>query len=225
MVPLNLEKLTVLIVNDNQNIVRLVRSILKALGVGNVILAGDGRDAYGVISRMSIDIVISDWNMAPMDGIELVRKLRKADKSPNPYIAIIMLTGHTEVLRVLEARDAGVDEFLAKPISASALYGRIERVIRNRREFVRAPGYFGPDRRRHVDDNYAGPPRRAADRTAEEQAPIEPPETVAPAREKAPSKPPEPVEPAAEKAPAPVEPAVEQAPDAASQDQVAKLLQ
>jgi DNA-binding response OmpR family regulator len=71
-----------------------------------------------------------------------------------------MLTGHSEKKRVTDARDAGVTEFLAKPISAKGLYQRIVNVVANPRPFIKTKTYFGPDRRRNVTSNYVGPDRR-----------------------------------------------------------------
>ena len=71
-----------------------------------------------------------------------------------------MLTGHSERARVMAARDAGVTEFLTKPISAKGLYQRIVNVVFNPRPFIRTETYFGPDRRRNVNPNYNGPERR-----------------------------------------------------------------
>ena len=73
---------------------------------------------------------------------------------------IIMVTGHTEKARVTAARDAGITEFLAKPISAKGLYQRILNVVANPRPFIKTKTYFGPDRRRNVNANYVGPERR-----------------------------------------------------------------
>ena len=74
-----------------------------------------------------------------------------------------MITGHTEKHRVEAARDAGVTEFLAKPITAANLFARIAEIVERPRAFVRSDSYFGPDRRRHQQDDYAGPWRRAED--------------------------------------------------------------
>jgi DNA-binding response OmpR family regulator len=71
-----------------------------------------------------------------------------------------MLTGHTEMNRVMEARDAGVHEFLAKPISAKSIYARIRAIIERPRPFIRAGVYFGPDRRRRNNPSYKGRERR-----------------------------------------------------------------
>jgi two-component system, chemotaxis family, chemotaxis protein CheY len=98
--------------------------------------------------------------MPIFDGLELVRMIRQPGANANPYVPIIMLTGHSEKNRVLRARDAGITEFLAKPISATALYERILTLVANPRPFIRTKTYFGPDRRRTAGVNYLGPERR-----------------------------------------------------------------
>jgi DNA-binding response OmpR family regulator len=86
--------------------------------------------------------------------------IRQPGANANPYVPIIMLTGHSEKKRVVSARDAGVTEFLAKPISAKSLYERILNVVANPRPFIRSKTYFGPDRRRNINQNYVGAERR-----------------------------------------------------------------
>jgi DNA-binding response OmpR family regulator len=98
--------------------------------------------------------------MPIFDGLELTQMVRQPGANSNPYVAIIMLTGHSEKQRVMAARDAGVTEFLAKPISAKGLYERIVNVVANPRPFIKTKVYFGPDRRRNANANYAGPERR-----------------------------------------------------------------
>lgn len=156
----NLERLNFLIVDDNKHMRALVKSILHALGVKNVIEAGDGADAFKELRHYPADIIICDWNMEPLDGLDFTKLVRTGSDSPNPFVPIIMLTGHTEMNRVMEARDSGVHEFLAKPISAKKLYSRIRTIIDRPRAFVRTPAYFGPDRRRKALPNYNGPERR-----------------------------------------------------------------
>ena len=101
--------------------------------------------------------------MEPLDGLDFVRLVRTAKDSPNPYVPIIMLSGYTEYRRVTEARDAGINEFLAKPISARALYLRFASIIDNPRPFIRTKSYFGPDRRRQN----LGAPRGTKERRKE----------------------------------------------------------
>ncbi|MBF0251878.1 MAG: response regulator [Alphaproteobacteria bacterium] len=164
----NLSRLNFLIVDDNKHMRALVKSILHALGVKNVLEAADGADAFKELRHFPADIIICDWNMSPLDGMDFVRMVRTGSDSPNPFVPIIMLTGHTEMNRVTEARDTGVHEFLAKPISAKKLYTRVRSIIENPRPFVRAGIYFGPDRRRQENPNYNGKERRKDD-TVEEQ--------------------------------------------------------
>ncbi len=145
----------------------LVRSVLHALGAKHIKEATDGADAYARLGPYAADIIICNWQMSPMDGLEFVRLLRTDTDSPNPFVPVIMLTAHTEAKRVVEARDAGVTEFLAKPISANQLYSRIRAVIEHPRPFVRAKSYVGPDRRRRQDPDFKGAERRKQD-TAEQ---------------------------------------------------------
>jgi len=107
--------------------------------------------------------VLTDMIMKPMDGLELTRLIRNDERSPNPFVPIIMISGHTEKYKVEAARDAGVTEFLAKPITAQNLFARIAEIVERPRAFVRCDNYFGPDRRRHQNDDYPGPWRRKDD--------------------------------------------------------------
>jgi DNA-binding response OmpR family regulator len=104
--------------------------------------------------------VLTDWAMPIFDGLELAQMIRQPGANANPYVPIIMLTGHSEKKRVIASRDAGVTEFLAKPISAKGLYQRVLNVVANPRPFIRTRSYFGPDRRRNTNPHYAGPERR-----------------------------------------------------------------
>jgi CheY-like chemotaxis protein len=162
----NLSKLRVLVVDDSKNMRMLVRTVLNALGVQVVREAGDGQAGLHELRSGAVDVAIVDWVMEPMDGLEFVRQVRTAEDSPNPFLPIIMMTGHTERHRIFKARDSGVTEFLAKPITAKTLLLRITNIIEHPRPFVRAKGYFGPDRRRRNED-YQGPERRGTGKPAE----------------------------------------------------------
>jgi CheY-like chemotaxis protein len=156
----DLSSLNVMVVEDNKNMQNLLRAILNALGIRNIREMSAGAEAFQELRHFEADIIISDWNMAPMDGLTFTRKVRTDPGSPNPYVPIIMLTGHTETARVMEARDAGVNLFLAKPISVKALSERLTLMIDNPTRFVRTASYFGPDRRRKD----IGPPKGMAER-------------------------------------------------------------
>jgi DNA-binding response OmpR family regulator len=114
--------------------------------------------------------VIVDFNMFPLDGVEFTRLVRNSPDSANPYLPIIMMTGHSEKARVYEARDAGVTEFVVKPITAKAILDRIQAVIFRPRPYVKTDGYFGPDRRRTDASNYKGPRRRSTDQSSDSSA-------------------------------------------------------
>jgi two-component system chemotaxis response regulator CheY len=156
----NFARLTVLIADDNRHMRQVVVGILRGFGFRNIIECDDGSDAFAEMRANSIDMVICDWIMEPLDGYDFTRLVRTASDSPNPFVPIIMLTGHTEIFRVMQARDAGITEFLAKPVSAQTLWRRLVAVIDNPRPFVRAPHYVGPDRRRRAKPDYDGPERR-----------------------------------------------------------------
>jgi DNA-binding NarL/FixJ family response regulator len=98
--------------------------------------------------------------MGDEDGIAFLRKLRHETESPSPYVPVIMLTAHSERARVEAARDAGVTEFCAKPVTAAEMIRKVAAVIDHPRHFVRSDSYFGPDRRRRADPSYRGPERR-----------------------------------------------------------------
>lgn len=140
--------LKVLVVEDSKNMQKLLHTILSALGVQQIQCVVTAKEALEELGRFEADLVICDWNMAPMDGLTFCKELRRSKNSPNPYVPIIMLTGHTETERVLQARDAGINLFLAKPVSVKALSERIVSLIDHPRPFIRTQHFFGPDRRR-----------------------------------------------------------------------------
>lgn len=155
--------LKALIVDDNVHMRALLRSLLNSIGIKDICEAGHGAAAIAAMRDRKCDLVLSDMAMKPMDGIEFTRDIRNSELSPNPFVPIIMITGHTEKQRVEAARDAGVTEFLAKPITAQNLISRIVEIVERPRAFVRCDQYFGPDRRRRQAEDYAGPWRRKDD--------------------------------------------------------------
>jgi two-component system, chemotaxis family, chemotaxis protein CheY len=155
--------LKILLVDDNHHMRVLLNEILRAIGVRNVYEANDGAEALQMMRMHQIDIVITDLAMQPLDGIDFVRLLRNSPDSPNQMAPVIMVTGHATQRRVNEARNAGVNEFLVKPLTARGVIERIGLVIDHPRPYVRTEDYFGPDRRRRPDPNYRGPYRRSTD--------------------------------------------------------------
>ena len=156
--------LKILLVDDNHHMRALLTEILRAIGVQQVFEANDGAEALQLMRNHAVDIIMTDLAMEPLDGIDFVRLLRNSPDSPNPMAPVIMVTGHSTMKRVNEARDVGVNEFLSKPVTAKGVLDRLTRVVENPRAFVRTPDYFGPDRRRRNDPAYEGPRRRVADK-------------------------------------------------------------
>ncbi|WP_340647389.1 response regulator [Phenylobacterium sp.] len=160
---MRLEVLKILIVDDNHHMRVLLSEVLRAVGLQNIYEAGDGAEALQQMRAHPIDIVMTDLAMEPLDGIDFVRLLRNSPDSPNQMAPVIMITGHSTMRRISEARDVGVNEFLAKPLTARGVLDRLQKIIDHPRPYVRTDDYFGPDRRRKVDPNYDGPRRRSAD--------------------------------------------------------------
>ena len=140
--------LHVLVVEDNENMQRLLREMLRTFGVGVVDAVSNGPAAIRHIAAELPDVVLVDWALPGMSGIELARHIRLSDESINPYLPIIMVTGHADQRRIAEARNAGVHEFVAKPVSPLSLAKHLAEVVERPRPFVRTSNYFGPDRRR-----------------------------------------------------------------------------
>jgi two-component system chemotaxis response regulator CheY len=158
-----LQALSILLVDDNAHMRAITSAILQSAGIRRIREVADGEAALAALKEIQVDMAIVDFNMAHLDGVEFTRRVRNGPDSANPYLPIIMMTGHSEKSRVTEARDAGVTEFVVKPIAAKALFDRIQAVIIRPRAFVKSPNYFGPDRRRGAPAPYHGPFRRASD--------------------------------------------------------------
>lgn len=152
----DLSDLSFLIIDDNNYMLSIIKTLLRGFGVHDIHEAHDAAEAFEEFSNLPIDIIFLDYAMTTLDGIEFARMVRTADDTPNPYVPIIMLSAYSERYRVTDARDVGITEFLRKPICAADLHQRIIQVIENPRPFIRSPRYFGPDRRRVADQRGSG---------------------------------------------------------------------
>ena len=154
------DRLKVLVVDDNVHMRKLVTTILQAFGVSQILEAESGERAWTTLRESNPDVIVLDWVMEGMSGVELIRMIRTNPQAPHPFVPIIMLTGHTSLDHVRQARDAGVNEFIAKPVSVKTMMSRLVAVIEHPRPYVRTTGYFGPCRRRGSAHEYQGPERR-----------------------------------------------------------------
>ena len=138
----------VLIVDDDYYTRKVVRTLLLLVGVTDIHDAGDGPSGLEAIRDLAPDVVILDWEMPGMSGAEFARAVRSPDTFPYPNVPIVMLTGHGERSRVLEAVRFGVHEFLLKPVSSAALLARLTAVLTAPRTMVRRGDYYGPEPRK-----------------------------------------------------------------------------
>lgn len=152
--------ITILIVDDNQHMRGILKELLSAAGVSDIKEASDPLEAFEYMKSSFVDLLLVDLAMPLMDGVEFTRMVRTNENSPNHFLPIIMITGHSERSRVNAARDAGVNEFLVKPVTAKGLMERLSLIVNRPRNFVKSKQYFGPDRRRRADPNFSGEERR-----------------------------------------------------------------
>ncbi len=141
----DLSLLNILVLEKRVLIRTLLTGILRELGVSTVQSTSDPEKAYRMFCAFPSDVVISDWTL-DRDGAGFIKRLRD-ESSPNPFVPIIVTAPTTELSEVRRARDEGMTEYLAKPISPQRLYDRLVAVIEDDRPFVRTSAFFGPDRR------------------------------------------------------------------------------
>lgn len=156
----DISNLSFLIVDDNHYMRSILKTMLSGFGSRDVYEASDVAEAFELFRTHAIDVIITDLQMDTLDGSEFTQMVRTAKDSPNPFVPIIMLTAYTERHRVEKARDAGITEFLSKPICAKDLFLRVISCVERSREFVRDTSFVGPDRRRTRQDGYKGEDRR-----------------------------------------------------------------
>ena len=144
------EALTVLVVDDDPYMRKVVRTMLSALGVRTVYEAADGISGLEAVRKLLPGLVIVDWEMPMLDGAQFVRMVRSPGEFPVPDVPIIMLSGHGERWRVVEAARIGAHEYLLKPVSTKALHDRIVTILSQPRPTVKLDGYYGPAPRRLV---------------------------------------------------------------------------
>ncbi|MBI1186594.1 MAG: response regulator [Alphaproteobacteria bacterium] len=161
-----LASLHALVVDDNPQMRLLIRTLLRGGGLTRISEAETADEALDIARKVNVDLVFADWLMRPTDGLSFVHALRRS-KGRSATAAIVMVSAHSEASRVLAARDAGVNAFLVKPISARSLFHHLSAALNDERPFVRTTDYVGPDRRRGGMGDYFGPRRRASDVAAD----------------------------------------------------------
>jgi two-component system, chemotaxis family, chemotaxis protein CheY len=117
----------VLVVDDYKTMIRIIRNLLKQLGFANVDEASDGTSALSMMREKDYGLIISDWNMEPMTGYELLREVRADDRlSRTPFI---MVTAESKTDNVIAAKKAGVNNYIVKPFNAATLKSKIDAIF------------------------------------------------------------------------------------------------
>jgi two-component system, chemotaxis family, chemotaxis protein CheY len=165
----DLSQVNALLAEDSPPMQALMSQMLKAFGIGEVMAAGSGTEAQGLISVTlsrkrsgavkGIDVVLTDLIMPDGSGIELIQWIRAHKDDAVRFLPVILISAHTTSKVVSQARDCGANEALVKPVSGGKLASRILSLIDRPRPFIKAPGFFGPDRRRQALP-YPGAERR-----------------------------------------------------------------
>ena len=121
--------MNILIVDDHKTMLRIVRNILTQLSLKNIDEASDGQEALQKLARNKYDLVLSDWNMEPMTGLQLLQFVRKDSTYGHINVPFIMITAEARPENVIEAKKAGVDNYVTKPFNAETLESKIRNVL------------------------------------------------------------------------------------------------
>lgn len=159
-----LSTIRVLVADPYSQLREIIRDILlRGIGIEEVYEAKDGEEAIHLMNDYRPDVVIADSTMKPLNAIDLTRRIRSGESGVDPKTAVIVISGRAEVGEILAARDAGANEYLAKPVSAKILELRLHSIFEHPRPFVRVDNFFGPDRRRHDGGGFTGKEKRTHD--------------------------------------------------------------
>lgn len=120
-------EMRVLIVDDFSTMRRIVRNILRQIGLNNVVEADDGTTAWDILNRDKIDFIVSDWNMPKMTGIELLRKVRSSEQFAE--IPFLMVTAEAQQENIIEAVQAKVSNYIVKPFTADTMKQKIDKIF------------------------------------------------------------------------------------------------
>lgn len=141
-------KYCILIADSSPYTGNLIASMLRTLGIHDIREVNDGRAALTELALRPFDVMLIEDDLVQVDGVEVTRRLRSTAEGVNRLMPVIMLAAAPDVARIATARDAGVTEFLRKPFAAAHVEQRLIAIDTKPREFIEAPAYAGPDRRR-----------------------------------------------------------------------------
>jgi two-component system, chemotaxis family, chemotaxis protein CheY len=150
---------SILIIDEDWFTNNLMAAVLMEFETGQIKRAGSYEEARDIINSEDIDCIICDWLQSRRHGLDLIKYVRRSKRKDRWKVPIVLYTGYTEFDKVLEARDAGVHEIVAKPITPGAVMRKLFSAMNSERNFVRSESYSGPDRRRR-NVAWKGPNRR-----------------------------------------------------------------
>jgi CheY-like chemotaxis protein len=142
-----LQGVKVLVVDDEYYSRKVIRTLLTSIGIVHMRDAENGEKALDIIRVFAPDVVLVDWEMPGMDGAAFARAVRTPGEFPHPNVPMIMLTGHSERWRVMEALRLGVNEYLLKPVSSKMLLDRLVATLTKPRPMIKVGSYYGPEPR------------------------------------------------------------------------------
>lgn len=177
-----LDNIQVLVLDGSAHAADLLREVFIKLGFSNIQVVNDGYEGIQAMKRKVVHLVFTDWelrvrkkrsplgdeaeapstdqDLLPLSGAEFVRRLRRSPHSPNPFVPVVMVVNQNADEHAARARDAGVNEVVAKPLRAGDLCRRIMSLIDDKRHFITAETYKGPCRRREATPLAAGASER-----------------------------------------------------------------
>ncbi len=157
-------KLKVMVIDDNRHFIAILSEMLRAFGVRDVSRFDNLPAAYEAITQRHFDIAFIDLNLGRESGLSFIQVVRSNPECNNRKIRFVVVSAYAEKEYVQGAIKAGADEFLVKPVAPRSVYDRVVRLVKRPLRYIRTEsGYFGPDRRRAIDPNFAGFERRVTD--------------------------------------------------------------
>jgi len=163
----NLRDLVILVADPNAYARRITNGMLRGFGANKVLEVEQTLSLFQVLTSQKIDILLCDTRLPPHGGLMLTRTIRRNTNNENRTIPILLMSSDTGETTIKNARDAGANMVVAKPMSPSSLYDRLSWIAFNPRPFIDTATYFGPDRRFKIEGYPGGVGRRKGDKLVE----------------------------------------------------------
>lgn len=150
----------VLVLDHDHHFRKQVLKVVEDLGFGMIYQGEDGARGLELLNLIEVDLIIAAGNMTPLGGRDFARIVRRDCGKWNQQVPIILASLEKSPSIVRDARDSGINEFVAKPFAPGVLISRIDKALKDKRAFITTSAYVGPDRRRHLLDGFHGQDRR-----------------------------------------------------------------